>query len=70
MANVVYVCTPSQQRFANLTSSHMDDDSDVPRAGCFDLYDFYEAKENQATTPFMPADSSSSTSVPTLSPAL
>jgi hypothetical protein len=66
VANVVDVRTPSRQ---SVTGSHVDDDDDdeVPRAGGFgadNLYDFYEAKDNQATTPFMPADSSS-TSAPT-----
>ena len=72
MANVVYVCTPTQQSLANSTSSHMDDDDELSTAGSFEannLCDFYEAEENQATTPFMPVDSSSSTSMPTLSPA-
>jgi hypothetical protein len=71
MANVVYVRTPSRPSVADSTGRHMDDD-DEPRAGGFEadnFYDFYEAKDNQATTPFMPADSSSSTSVPTSSPA-
>ena len=65
MANVVYVHTPSWQSIADSTGSHMDNNDEVPRAGGFEpdnLYDFYEAKDNQATTPFMLVDNSSSTS--------
>jgi hypothetical protein len=72
MANVVYIRTPSRQSLANSTGSHVDDDDEVPTAGGFEadnLYNFYKAKENQATAPFMPADSSSSTSTPTPSSA-
>jgi len=77
MASVIYVRTPSRQSVDNSTTgSRMDDDDEgVPGAGSFEaetidnLYDLYEANDNQATTPFMPVDSSSSTSEPTPSPA-
>ena len=77
MASVMYVRTPSRQNIANSTTGSRvdDDDEGVPGAGSFEaetidnLYDLYKANDNQATTPFMPADSSSSTSEPTPSPA-
>jgi hypothetical protein len=76
MASVMYVRTPSRQSVADSTTgNHVDDDEGVPGAGGFEaetidnLYDLSEANDNQATTPAMPADSSSSTSEPTPSPA-
>lgn len=75
MASVIYVRAPSRQSFADSTTgSHVDDnDEGVPGACGFEaetidnLYD--EDNDKQETTPFMPADSSSSTSEPTPSPA-
>jgi len=77
MASVMYVHTPSRQSVANSTTgSRVDNDNKgVPGAGGFEaktidnLYNLYKANDNQATTPFMPVDSSSSTSEPTPSPA-
>jgi hypothetical protein len=75
MASVIYVRAPSRQSVADSTTgSHLgDDDEGVPGAGRFEaetIDNLYgEGNDNQATTPFMPADSSSSTSEPTPSPA-
>jgi len=64
LANVVYVRTPPRQSVADSTTgSHMDDDEGVPGADGFEDRNLREAfEDDQAPTPFIPADNSSSTS--------